>query len=146
MTPQQTIEALVGRPLTSAETGLMSSRADAALAQSLSSGRTVQSGVPVTALAAWCAATGLRGRIADIAVDATSPMRSAALAMLDLLSWPAGVLDLSASAAGQGNIGMLGAWVAAGIVTAAQRAALISMAATPAAIDCNTISSILNGG
>ena len=147
MTPaqQSALEALAGRPMTAAEITWANGRADGALATGLSVGRTVQGIVPTPVFAAWCSATGLRAVIEDTSKNMVSPMRSGALAILDLLSWQSGGLDLSASRMGQGNIAMLATWVSAGIVTAAQSGALTALAATPAPIDCNTISNILGG-
>ena len=147
MTPAQqaSIEALAGRSMTTVEITWATNRADGALATSLSVGRTMQGTVPTPAFAAWCSATGLRAVIEDTSKNITSPLRSAALALLDLLSWQSGGLDLSASRMGQGNIAMLAAWVSAGIVTAAQSSALTALAAVPASLDYNTISNILNG-
>ena len=131
--------------MTAAEITWANSRADGALATSLSGGRTVQGIVLTPVFAAWCSATGLRAVIEDTSKNMVSPMRSGALAILDLLSWQSGGLDLSASRMGQGNIAMLAAWVSAGIVTAAQSSALTALAASPAPIDCNTVSNILSG-
>ena len=131
--------------MTSAEVAFAQSRADSSLAASLSVGRTVPGSVSTPVFAAWCSATGLRAVIEDASSNPTSPMRSGALAVRDLLSWATGALDLSMSAMGRGNLSMLGAWVSAGIVTPAQRDSLIGLAATPAPLDCNAISEILNG-
>ena len=147
MTPtqQSALEALAGRSMTTAEISLATNRADAALAASLSAGHSVQGIVPTPVFAAWCASTGLRAVIEDTSKNITSPMRSAALAILDLLSWQSGGLDLSNSAMGRGNLAMLAAWVSAGVVTAAQNSALLALAAAPTPIDCNTVSNILTG-
>ena len=147
MTPtqQSALEALAGRSMTTAEISLATNRADAALAASLSAGRSVQGIVPTPVFAAWCASTGLRAVIEDTSKSLTSPMRSAALVILDLLSWQSGGLDLSNSAMGRGNLAMLAAWVSAGVVSAAQNSALMALAATPAPIDCNTVYNILSG-
>ena len=147
MTPAQqaTLESLAGRSLTTQEISLASSRADSSLATSLSAGRTVQGIVSTPAFANWCATTGLRAVIEDTSRNLASPMRSAALATLDLLSWQTSGLDLSNSAMGRGNLAMLAAWVSSGAVTAAQSSALLALAATPVPIDCNTVSNILSG-
>ena len=147
MTPaqQSALEALAGRPMTAAEIALAAARADGALAASLSVGRTKQGRVTTPVLAAWLSATGLRATIEDLSKNITSPQRPGALTLLDLLSWPDLGLDLSPSALGQGNLAMLAVWVTAGIVTQAQSNVLISLAATAAPIDCNTVSNILGG-
>ena len=147
MTPaQQTaLETLTGRPLTAAEVLLASDRSDAALAQSLSAGRTAPGILPVSLFAAWCSKTGLRATIEDASTNPLSPLRSGALTIKDLLTRDTGSLDLSMSAMGRGNILMLEAWVTAGAVTPAQRDSLIALAVVPAPIDCNTVSNILSG-
>ena len=147
MTPtQQTaLEALAGRPMTALEITLASGRADSALAVSLSVGRTVQGRVATSVLAAWLSKTSLRAAIEDLSKNITSPYRSGGLTILDLLSRESAGIDFGASAMGQGNLAMLAAWVSAGILTQAQSDALTALAATPAPIDCNTISNILGG-
>lgn len=142
---QTALEALAGRAMTTAEVSLANNREDGALALSLSANRTVQGAVPVPAFAAWCSSTGLRAVIEDASKNPTSPVRNGALALLDLLKWPSNGLDLSSSRIGQSNLAMLAAWVAAGVVTPAQSSALTALAATPAALDINTISNILSG-
>ena len=152
MTPSQqtALETLTGRALTSAEVTMATARQDATLATSLSAGRTVQGGVPVSTFAGWCAQTGLRSVIEDAANKATSTyyltaLRSPALAILDILHGAAASLDLSASAQGQVNLQMLGAWVTAGAITAAQKAQLVSLATQPAPVAASAVSAILNG-
>lgn len=84
--------------------------------------------VPVSVFAIWCGQTGMRGAIEDAAADKTSPLRSIALTLLDLLR--GGVsegLDLSNT----GNQAMLAAWQAAGAINQAQRDSLIALAQTP---------------
>jgi hypothetical protein len=54
-------------------------------------------------------------------------------------------LDLSASAMGQGNLAMLGAWVTAGAINSAQEAQLVAMATVADPITTEQISSALNG-
>ena len=142
---QASLEALAGRALTAAEVTLANARADNALASSLSVGRTKQGRVITSVLAAWLSGTGLRASIEDLSKNITSPQRSGALAVLDLLSWESGGLDLSTSVMGQSNLSMLAAWVTAGILTQAQSNALIALAATPAPLDGNAVSTILGG-
>ena len=147
MTPtQQTaLEALAGRPMTALEITWGASRADSALAASLSAGRTVQGRVATAVLAAWLSKTGLRATIEDLSKNITSPYRSGGLTILDLLSRESAGIDFGASVMGQGNLAMLAAWVSAGIITQAQSDALTALAASPAPIDCNTVSNILGG-
>ena len=144
-TQQSALEALAGRTMTAAEVLLANNRADGELARSLSTNRTSQGIVPTPVFAAWCSSTGLRAVIEDTSKNPTSPLRSGALAVLDLLKWGSLGLDLSASQMGQSNIAMLATWVSAGIVTTAQNNALVALAANSAALDINTISNILSG-
>ena len=147
MTPaQQTaLEALAGRLMTAAEVTLASSRADGALATSLSVGRTVQGRVIIPVLAAWLSETKLRATIEYLSKNITSPYRSGGLTILDLLSRESAGIDFGPSVMGQGNLAMLAAWVAAGIMTQAQSNSLTALAATSAPIDCNAVSTILGG-
>ena len=138
------LEELAGRAMTTAELAMANGREDGALARSLSSGRTSQGIVPTPVFANWCSSTGLRAVIEDTSKSLTSPLRSSALAILDLLKWGTLGLDLSASTMGQSNIAMLSTWITAGIVTSAQSNALMALAATSAPLDINTISNILN--
>lgn len=153
MTPaQQTaLEALYGKPFTAQQvtdlTPLVTARSDQAVASYLSNGRTVQGSVSTGTLLGWTAMTGLQTIIQDTAHTpgstyyattatvggATVPLRAAALSMLaaQAANLP---FDLSASATGQGNLALLGAWVTAGAITAAQEATLVAMAAVPAPI------------
>lgn len=93
---------------------------------------TLAGSIPVSVFAGWAAQTGMRAVIEDAANNTASPLRSSALAILDILHGAASSLDLSASAVGQANVGMLGAWVQAGALTAANEAALIALATSPA--------------
>ena len=151
MTPSQqtAIETMTGRAMTAAEVTMATARQDGTLAASLSAGRTVQGGVPISTFAGWCAQTGLRAVVEDAANSPTSiyrtALRSSALAILDILHGAAASLDLSASAQGQANVGMLSAWVTAGAITAAQEAQLVSLATQPAPIATAAVSAILNG-
>ena len=88
MTPNQqtALEALAGRPMTASEITLASSRADGALATSLSVSRTKQGRVVTQVLVAWLSDTGLRAVVEDLSKNLTSPKRSGALSVLDLLS------------------------------------------------------------
>ena len=142
---QSALEALAGRTMTTAEIAMANGRADGALARSLSTNRTLQGIVPTPVFANWCSSTGLRAVIEDTSKNLTSPLRSGALAVLDLLKWGSLGLDLSASPLGQSNIAMLAAWAAASIVTPTQISALVALAANSAALDINTISNILSG-
>ena len=93
---------------------------------------TLTGSVPRSTFAGWAASTGLRAVVQDTSTTVGSPLRSAALAILDVLGGAADSLDLSASAVGSANMQMLGAWVMAGAITAAQEAQLVALATAPA--------------
>lgn len=93
---------------------------------------TLVGSILVSVFAGWAAQTGMRAAIEDASVNTASPLRSSALAVLDILRGAATSLDLSSSAQGQANIGMLNAWVSAGALTAANEAALMALATSPA--------------
>ena len=143
MTPtQQTaLSNLYGKPFSAQQVAdlapMVAARNDVAVAAYLSNGRTVQGSVSISAFLNWSASTGIRAVIEDAAHLITSPyygtLRNSALAMLDIVKNKTD-LDLSASAQGQGNMGMLGGWVTAGAITAAQQAALVALAAVSAPI------------
>ena len=87
--------------------------------------RTKIGGVMRNKFAIWAASTGVRAKIEDASTNMLDPLRSSALALLDFLR--GGVsdnLDLSDAA----NMAMLDAWVAAGKVTAQQKADLVALA------------------
>ena len=150
MTPtQQTaLEALTGRPLSAAEVTMAQARQDATLAQSLSAGRTVRDTISIANFLAWSASTGTRAVIEDAAHLPGSPyyatLRSSALAMLDIINNKTD-LDVSASQIGQGNVGMLNAWVTVGAITPAQEAALLALGVHPALVSADAVTTILNG-
>lgn len=62
-------------------------------------------------LASWAAKTGMRAVIEDESADKTSPLRSSALAMLDLLR---GNIPTGLNMAYPDNLNMLAAWVQLG--------------------------------
>ena len=105
------------------------------IATALSVGRTVAGSVATGTLLGWTASTGMQAIIYDTAYTSGSafyatPLRSAALSML--AAQQSGLpLDLSASATGQGNLALLGDWVTAGALSAADLTALQAMAAVP---------------
>lgn len=154
MTPaQQTaIEAVYGKPLTAQQStdiaAWVTARNDTAVATYLSTGRTKQAMVPISFFLGWAASTGMRAVIEDTAHLSTSiyygTLRSAALAMLDIIANKTD-LDLSTSAMGTANLAMLGAWVTAGAITAAQEAQLVAMATIADPITTEQISAALTG-
>lgn len=131
-------------------TNYVSVRDDASAAAYLSTTPplTVQTSIPIASFLAWSASTGMRAVIEDAAHLSTSPyyatLRSPALAMLDIISNKTD-LDVSTSTIGQGNIALLGAWVNAGAISAAQEAALLAMATQPVTISVAQVSQALIG-
>lgn len=75
----------------------------------------------------WSAINNLRGAIQDLSSNTASPLRSSALALIDVLRGAAPGLDLADPA----NIGMLNAWASLGAITPAQEADLIALSQTP---------------
>ena len=73
----------------------------------------------------WAAKTGMRATIQDVSVDAASPLRSSALALLDIIQ---GGGDNGINFAEADNITMLSAWVSMGKLTPANRDALLALA------------------
>lgn len=98
-----------------------------AIATALSAGRTIAGAVDTATFLGWAAATGLRAVIQDQSTAVGSPLRSSALAMLDIIANRT-PLDLSDSAMGQANVQMLNAWVQASAITAEQEAQLLALA------------------
>jgi hypothetical protein len=84
----------------------------------------VNGAVAVNDFAIWAASTGLRAAIQDHADNASSPLRSIALTLLDLLQGNlAPALDFGNAA----NVTMLNSWVAAGALTTPQRDTLLTL-------------------
>ena len=85
----------------------------------------VNGSVNINTFAIWCASTGMRATIQDQANNVSSPLRSIALTLLDLLQGnlnpPA--LDL----ANPTNVAMVEVWVTAGLLTTAQRDDLLNL-------------------
>lgn len=75
----------------------------------------------------WAASTGMRAVIEDLANDAQSPLRASALALRDLVQGASDALHLSDPT----NLALLGAWEAAGALSAANKASLLALAQTP---------------
>lgn len=81
-----------------------------------------------TDLTIWAAASGMRAVIEDVANDSQSPLRSSALAILDVLRGSSSGIDLSKPE----NGGILIAWEAAEILSTADKDAMIALAMQPA--------------
>lgn len=99
----------------------------AEVARLLSAGRTCVASVPRATFARWAAATGMRAAIADHAINAQSPLRASALALLDVLNGAAESIDFGAAE----NLQMLQAWVTVDALSAEDRDALVALATVP---------------
>jgi hypothetical protein len=86
----------------------------------------VTSSLPADTFAIWCAVTGMRAVIQDQSALVTSPVRSSALSLLDLLqgNLHPSSLDLSNGLV----VSMLNAWVTSGLLTADTFNSLIALA------------------
>lgn len=82
--------------------------------------------VPINVLAAWAAQTGVRAAVQDAADTVGHPLRSVALAAIDLLQ---GGMSATFDTAVYG--GMLDAMQAGGLMTQAHRDALTALATKP---------------
>lgn len=98
-----------------------------AIAAALSMNRTRVASVPRALFARWAASTGMRAQIADVSSDAQSPLRSSALALLDVLNGASETIDFSSAE----NIQMLGAWVQLGKLTQDHHDELLALATVP---------------
>lgn len=79
-------------------------------------------------LTTWAAATGMRAVIEDKSLDAQSPLRASALAILDVLKGSSEGIDLSKSS----NMDILNGWEAAGVLSAIDKASMLALAQQPA--------------
>lgn len=75
-------------------------------------------------LATWAAATGMRAVIEDKALDTNSPLRSSALAILDVLRGASDGIDLAKAS----NMAILDAWETAGALSAANKESMLLLA------------------
>ena len=85
----------------------------------------VTGSISVNAFAMWAASTGMRAIIQEQADLTSSPLRSIALTLLDLLHGNLNPQSLDLSNAV--NLDMLATWVKAGFITAQQEADLITL-------------------
>jgi hypothetical protein len=84
--------------------------------------------VPLAALAIWAAKSGVRAKIDRAAGDGTSPVQSVCLALLDMLAGLSGPpLDLG----NPDNLAMVNGLVAAGVMTAGDKAGLLALQDVP---------------
>jgi hypothetical protein len=104
--------------------------ADAAVLAALNApGAAVPQPIPAVWVASYFGLTGLRGTIEDVSQDKAHPLRSACLGLIDFF-WGVGagrVFDVT----DPNLLGMLGAFVQAGLMTQAQRDALVYSNAAP---------------
>lgn len=75
-------------------------------------------------LTTWAAATGMRAEIQDVSTAVGHPLRSSALAILDVLVGSSGGIDLAKPA----NMAILEAWESAGLLSAPNKASFITLA------------------
>lgn len=106
---------------------LLASRDSDAIAAAVNVGRTALGYVSREKFAMWAAKHGVRSAIEDHANTQTSPLRSIALALLDVLRSPTEGIDLSVP----DNALMLGVWVQSGEITQAQADELYALASRP---------------
>lgn len=106
---------------------LLASRDSDAIAAAVNIGRVRVGYASRESFAMWAAKHDVRAKIEDHANNPASPLRSIALALLDVLRSPTEGIDFSAP----DNQVMLGAWVASGEITQAQADELYALAGRP---------------
>lgn len=103
---------------------LLASRDSDAIAAAVNVGRVSLGYVSREKFAMWAAKHSVRSKIEDHANNQASPLRSIALALLDVLRSPTEGIDLSVP----DNALMLGVWVQSGEITQAQADELAALA------------------
>lgn len=103
---------------------LLASRDSEAIAAAVNIGRVRVGYASRESFAMWAAKHDVRAKIEDHANNPVSPLRSIALALLDVLRSPTEGIDFSVP----DNQVMLGAWVASGEITQAQADELFALA------------------
>lgn len=103
---------------------LLATRDADAIAAVVNVGRTVLGYASREKFAMWAAKHSVRSKIEDHSSNPASPLRSIALALLDVLRSPTEGIDLSVP----DNALMLGAWVQSGEITQAQADELVALA------------------
>jgi len=147
MTPEQALalSTLAGRALSGAEASAIDEHLltgnVGAIAAMLSAGRTKLGTVSVGNFALWAAATGMRAVIEDRAANVQSPLRSIALALRDVLVGGTDGIRMDLP----GNAAMLGAWVAAGELSTANRDALLALASVEDPVTAEQVAQALGG-
>ena len=119
---------------------LVARRDDAAIAALLSVGKVEVGLVSTSDFVAWAAATGLRAVIEDEAQLKTSPLRSTALALMDVLG---GAVD-GINFLRPGNRQMLASWVQLGKISQAQADSLLALATHAAPVDVYAVTDALD--
>lgn len=97
--------------------------------------------IPVARLLAFAAQTGFRARLEDAAEDAAHPLRSLALAALDLLR---GGVSETFDAVVYG--GMLDVLVVGGLMSAAERAQITALATRPRTVTPDEVAAAVRHG
>ena len=103
---------------------LLASQDADAIAEVVNVGRTALGYASREKFAMWAAKHGVRAKIEDHSSNPASPLRSIALALLDVLRSPTEGIDLSVP----DNAAMLGAWIASGEITHDQADELVALA------------------
>ena len=98
-----------------------------AIADALSVGRVKVGTVSREWMATWSASNGMRAVMQDVSETVNHPLRSIALATLDVLAGAADGIDLSQPQ----NIAMVQAWVTAGAMPQIEADNLVALATTP---------------
>lgn len=106
---------------------LLASQDADAIAAVVNVGRTALGYASREKFSMWAAKHGVRAKIDDHSSNPASPLRSIALALLDVLRSPTEGIDLSVP----DNALMLGAWVQSGEITQAQADELVALAEQP---------------
>lgn len=106
---------------------LLALRDSYAIAAALNIGRVRIGYASRESFAMWAAKHDVRAKIEDHANNPASPLRSIALALLDVLRSPTEGIDFSVP----DNQVMLGSWVASGEITQAQADELVALASRP---------------
>lgn len=106
---------------------LLASRDSEAIAAAVTEGRARVGYASREKFAMWAAKHSVRAKIEDHANTPASPLRSIALALLDVLRSPTDGVDFSVP----DNQEMLAAWVASGEITQGQADELYALASRP---------------
>lgn len=114
-------QELKNDPLNVGYPGMTDAEVEASL---LAKDRHVVVGVTRDKFAIWAAKTGVRSTIEDVSLDTQDPLRASALTLLDFIR---GGVSTTLELTNADNLQMLGAWVAMGKITEAQKDELIAL-------------------